>query len=127
MDITIFLAQVWGLGMLALGLGFFFNKAEYVRLYRTLEQGMLSIVLFAMIGIAVGVAQVQAHNVWGTLPEIIISLLGWGLLLKAIVFAMFPRVVDKMGDWWANTKMIPIVGGVLVIMGAYLTWFGFMG
>jgi hypothetical protein len=125
MDTTIFLAQIWGLGILAVGIGVFVSRDYYIKVYRNLEKETLAVLVFGMAGIAAGVAHINAHSVWSTFPEIVISLLGWGLLIKGLAFAIAPRVVDKGGDWMANTKLIPAAGGVMLVLGAYLTWFGY--
>lgn len=125
MENTIFLAQIWGPIMLAIGLGFYTSRAYYIRVYKDLEKETLAVLLFAMFGIAAGIAQIMYHNTWNTLPEILISLFGWGLLLKGLVFAIAPGFVNKSGDYYARTNLIPVAGAVLIILGAYISWFGY--
>lgn len=125
MDTTTFLAQIWGPAILAVGLGVFASRSYYIKIYRDLEKETLAVLIFGMFGIAAGIAQVTYHNVWGTLPEIVISLLGWGLLLKGLMFAIFPGTVNKAGDFEANSNLIPVAGGFMLLVGAYLTWFAF--
>jgi hypothetical protein len=126
MDITIFLAQIWGPVILAVGIGVFTSRSYYLKVYRDLEKETLAVLLFAMFAIAVGTAQILIHNAWGTIPEAIISLLGWGLLIKGALFAIAPGYVDKSGNWWAaRPNLFPIVGALTVLCGAYLIWFGF--
>jgi hypothetical protein len=55
-----------------------------------------------------------------------VSLLGWGLLLKGILFLVAPRLVDRAGDGWADLKMIPLAGTIMLLVGGYLTWFGYL-
>ena len=127
MDTTLFLAQIWGPIVLALGLGIFLSRAHYARIYRNLENEPLAILVFALFGIAFGIVQVMTHNVWGTLPQIIVTLFGWGLLLKGFMLALMPRFAEGLGDWVADSKLIYVGGGFMLIVGAYLTWFGFLG
>ena len=127
MDITVFLAQMWGPAMLAVGLGFFVSRKYYVKIYRDLEKETFALLVFGMAGIAAGIAQVSIHNVWDTVPQIIVSLLGWALIVKAAVFAIAPNVVDQWGDWAADSKLIPVAGTFVLIIGAYLSWFAYLG
>ena len=126
MDITISLAQLWGPALLAIGIGFFTSRQYYLKIYRDLQNETLAVLIFAMAGIAAGIAQIQAHNVWGSFTEGLVSFLGWGLLLKGAVFAIMPSVVDKIGDWEADHRVVPFAGALVIIIGAYLTWFGFL-
>lgn len=127
MELTTFLAQLWGPGLLAFGLGFFMSREYYVRVYKDLDKATLAVLVFGMAAIAAGLAQVTAHSVWNTLPEIVVSLLGWGLLAKGTVFAISPKTVDRAGNWWGrNPQMLSLAGAAMLLMGAYLSYVGYM-
>ncbi|QQS23268.1 hypothetical protein IPM19_01745 [bacterium] len=126
MENTTFLAQLWGPAMLAVGLGMLVSRKYYANLYRDLEKNSLAVLIFAMSAIAVGVAQIMYHNVWGTFPEIVISLLGWGTMIKGLIFAIVPGILDPLGDWEADSNLIPVAGGFAMLVGAYLTAIGFL-
>jgi len=125
MDTTMFLMQMWGPALLAVGVGFFTSRNYYVKIYRDLERQSFAVFLFALIAIAAGVAHIQAHNVWETFGEGVISFLGWGLLFKGVIFAVAPRFVDKTAAGEADSKLIPLAGALMVLLGAYLTWIGY--
>lgn len=126
MDATIFLAKMWGPAILAVGLGIFISRDYYMRIYRDLEKDALAVLVFGMVAISAGVAQVSLHNVWGTFPEIVMSLLGWGLFLKGLAFTIFPKLISKTGYWEAKANLIPLTGVFTLILGAYLCWFAFL-
>lgn len=125
MNTTTFLAQMWGPAILAVALGVFFSRRYYIQIYRDLQKEALALLLFGMTAIAAGIAQIHFHNIWGTFPEIVISLLGWALLLKGLVMTMFPKLVDQVGDYEAKSNIIPFAGGLMLIVGLYLSWVGF--
>lgn len=125
MDITIFLAQLWGPAVLAVGIGMFVSRAHYARIYRNLEDEALAVLVFAMVGIAAGTLHVMSHSLWGTPAEIVISLLGWGLLLKGVALAVMPGIGNRLGDWAADARLITVIGAVMVLAGGYLSWVGF--
>lgn len=124
---TAFLASLWGPAILAIGAGMMLNKSYYVKIYRNIQGEMLAVLVLGMAAIAVGVAQIQAHNSWNSLPEALVSFLGWGLFIKGVAMAVFPKFADKGGDFAADSKIVPSVGIVLVLLGAYLSWFAFGG
>ncbi len=125
MDITIFLAKIWGPLLLALGLGFWLNRSYYQRLYRDMEKETLAGVLYAMFGIAAGIIHITFHNTWGTLPEFLISLFGWGMLIKGVLMAIIPRSADRWGNWVSHSKMLPWNGTIIIIIGLYVSWFAY--
>lgn len=125
MDLTLLLAQIWGPVLVAVSLGMFVSPAYYRKIYRNLEKDTLAVFSFGMFTMALGVLHIQLHSHWNTLPEVIISLLGWGLALKGTVFIITPKFVDKSGDWWANKHLIPLAGVAIFLIGIYLVWLGF--
>lgn len=122
---TALFAQLWGPTLLAVASGVFASRKYYNKIYRDLQKEPFGLLLFGMIAIPGGIAHINYHTVWGTLPEIVITLLGWGLLLKGLVFAIAPGFVDKAGDFEADVKLIPIAGVLMTLMGLYLSWVGF--
>lgn len=126
MDSTLFLAQIWGPVIMAMGLGMYMSRAYYVKVYQDIDKNVFAALIFGMVAMAVGIAQVLYHNVWGSFPEILISILGWGTLVKGALFILMPNFVDKMGDRWISMKLHPISGAITLIFGAYLTWFAYL-
>jgi hypothetical protein len=125
MDITTFLASLWGPVILAVGVGVFVSRGYYIKIYRDLEQAPLAVLLFGMVAMTAGIAHVLAHNIWDTFPQILVSFLGWAVLIKGALFIIAPKFVDKAGDGWANMQLIPFAGGLMLLFGAYLTYFAY--
>jgi hypothetical protein len=125
METTLFLASVWGPTILAVGIGIFVSRKYYQKIYRDLEKDALAVLVFGMMGMAAGLVHVAYHNVWGTPAEIVVSLLGWGLLIKGALFVVVPSFVDRAGDFWADEKLIPIAGVLSLLAGGYLTWIAY--
>ncbi len=123
--ITIFLAQIWGPIFVAMSLGIFLSREYYLKIYRDLEKETLAVLCFGFLTLSLGIVQVGVHNVWNSLPQIIISFLGWAMLLKGIILVVKPQLANKVGDWFATTKAVSIVGGVVLFVGLYLTWFAY--
>jgi hypothetical protein len=122
MEMTMFLAGLWGPAILAMGVGVFMNQGHYARIYREIQREPFALLAFGIAGIMLGLWHVQAHNIWETPVEMIVSLFGWGLLAKALVFVVKPDIVDSWGNWVAGSKMIPTVGVLTIALGGYLTW-----
>jgi len=126
MDITTLLAQVWGPIMLALGLGFFFSRAIYIKVYRDLEKVPFAVISLGMFAMATGIFHVMAHNIWDTFPQMLVSIFGWSLLLKGAVCMVFPGFADKSGDWAVSAKIVPLSGAIALLLGLYLSWVGYL-
>ncbi len=125
MNTTLFFAHLWGPIILAIGLGIFLSRSFYIRVYRDLEKDPLAVLLFGMVAMIIGGLQIIFHNAWGSLPEVIISIIGWGFFIKGAAFIIAPKLVDRAGDIWAKKHLLPVSGIIMLVIGAYLTWLGF--
>ncbi len=123
---TIFLAQIWGPILVAVGLGFFVSRKYYAKIYRDLEKAPFAVLFFGMFAMAAGIIQVLGHNTWETFPQILISALGWALLIKGIVCTVVPHLADRGGDWYLDKNVVPAVGTVALILGIYLSAVGYL-
>lgn len=120
---TIFLAGLWGPALLAFGLGALISRDHYEKLYRHIGQEHLGMLIVGLAGIIIGIAHVMAHNVWVTPVEMIISLLGWLLLLKGAVMTIVPRIAIDKSNWFAgNSSLLTGAGLITLVAGAYLSW-----
>lgn len=124
---TMFLAGLWGPAILAVGIGFFISREHYLRIYRDMQREPFALLVFGMAGIAAAIAQISVHNVWNTLPEMLISFLGWAMLLKSLAFMIMPNITDKVGDSVASkSTLITTAGVIMLVAGGYLTWLAYM-
>jgi len=122
---TVYIAQVWGPVLLAVGLGFFVSRKYYERIYRDLEKAPFAVLFFGMFAMAAGIVHILAHNAWDTFPQIVVSLIGWGLLLKGLVCTIAPGMADRSGDWVLSAKLVPTAGIGALVLGAYLSYIGY--
>jgi len=122
---TIFLAKIWGPVILTIGFGIFVSNNYYIKIYRDLEKNALAVFLFGMIAMVGGIVQVLFHNIWDSFIESVITILGWGLLIKGLIFVIAPGFVDRVGDFWADKKLVSLAGFLSFVLGAYITWFAY--
>lgn len=125
MDSTTFLAQLWGPIVLVIGLGYFFSRSFYVRLYKDIQNEPLATLTFGIFAMLIGLLQISVHNIWGSFDQGLISFLGWATLVKSVIFLVFPHFVDRTAEWEVAKKLVGVAGVVLVIGGAYLSWVGY--
>ncbi len=59
------------------------------------ERGRVGSFLNALLHFPMGVVIVSFHNVWRGLP-LVLTLIGWGLVLKSFIYFVFPDVGVKM-------------------------------
>lgn len=127
---TIFLAQIIGLYVLIVGLTMLFLKKRWWHVIDELckPQGQTLNYVLGLIALPIGLLLVMLNNVWDAgLLALVVTLFGWVVLLKSILMfvsspAQLGRLIKtfKMEDWWYLYVVI------VLIIGAYLAYAGFM-
>ena len=81
--------------------------------------GMMFIV--GVVSTLLGAMIVSWHNSWGSLTEIIVSIVGWGSLLKGFMILAFPKDLKTfVGKMYKTDTCIRIWGLVVLVLGAVL-------
>jgi uncharacterized protein YjeT (DUF2065 family) len=126
MDITSTVAQIYGPILLAIGFGIFVSPSYYKKAYHDIEQESLAAFTLGLLMMSVGGLLAAKHALWATPAEIVVTLLGWGTFLKGVVFLVAPSMADRGGDWAAESPWFRYLGIVMLVLGAYVSWVGFM-
>ena len=121
------LAQYIGPVMLVLGLGFLVSKDYYRKVYRRLDDETLAMYVLTVLMLVFGLFVVMNHNLWGSLEEVIVSVIGWATLIKGILLGIVPKHFEKMAENMMTSGMLNAAGIIMVVAGAYLALLGFGG
>jgi len=122
---SIFLSKIIGLFFIILSIAYLINPHHCKKVMHdiTASYGMSSLV--GSIGIIIGLIIIINHNIWDDFHQIVISLIGWIILILGLVFVFFPKSVShstksmqkKHGWVWLNL--------IILIIGIFLTYLGF--
>lgn len=124
---TLFLAQLMGPTMLAVGLGIFFSKNYYAKVYRNLENETLAVLMSGIAALVIGIVVVMSHNVWGGFIATVVTLVGWLSIVKGLLLIISPKTVDRLGDRLsANPSLFPIIGTVYAALGAIISYVAYL-
>ena len=125
MEASVILARAWGLFFLTVALAFIVNKKLYQHLLNALgKEGMLYITGF--MALLVGVVTVSIHNVWSPDWRGLITLFGWLSIIKGVSRLLWPETVVKSIKQLRVGKYIYFYVVIMIILGAYLTYIGFI-
>lgn len=118
--------QVFGVFMLACGLGFLLRPHYYGRLLEEFERTTGVTFLSGLIAVALGYVMVLTHNVWsGGAWVIVVTLLGWASFIKGFFLLVLPDVmISMMKMLKLRPRAIPVIGGIIAVVGAVLVYGG---
>ena len=127
MDISVFLAQAFGLYFVIAGLALLLQPQAVRELIRTFSGSPANIMMGGFVSLLVGVPLVLIHNIWDGAPwQTLITIMAWLALLKGVVRIFMPDIVIRLslglGRNEALTKLLLVI---MVLIGIYLTYIGF--
>jgi hypothetical protein len=123
---SIFLAKLMGPLLLAVGIGVFVNGAVYRLLADEFLRSRALIYLSGLITMTAGLAIVLTHNVWRADWAVIITILGWLLLIGGAFRIVMPQGTERIGRRLLKEKHGLTIGGIVwVALGAILCVFGY--
>ena len=123
---TVFLARLFGLYCIIMAAAMLTQPAAFVTIVHAFVADAPLVLIAGVFTLFGGLAIVLLHNYWsgGALP-VIITLLGWLTLIKAVVLLVLPstRLVALYGG--VSPTHILISGVLTLLLGIYLTVAGF--
>lgn len=125
MDISIFLAQVFGLYFVIIGLALLARPKAMVYLMESLGTRE-SVYLTGIIALMIGVPLVLIHNVWDGTWRVFITVFAWLTLIKGVARVFLPEVVaDWIQGLARNPGFVRLLILFMLVIGLYLLYVGF--
>jgi uncharacterized protein YjeT (DUF2065 family) len=123
-DTTLFLSQLIGPVAIVIGLSVLIRHDAYMEFIRNLAKNRSLLLYNGMIESTAGLAIVLNHNLWSTAAEVIISLIGWGMVAEG-VFDLFVSKTTIKDMAHSSVGILKVTGLVTVLVGAYLVYVGY--
>jgi hypothetical protein len=73
-----------------------------------------------------GLLIIAFHQYWSSTAAVLISLFGWVLALRGVVLMAAPKLYERAGIALEAVPIIRSIFGVLVAIGLYLTYVGWL-
>lgn len=126
MDVSRFLSKVLGLYLIFISLAIFINmKQVLIPVTRLVSDSPLMMVtgFFTLI---LGLLLVVSHNVWQWNWRVLVTIISWVILLKALCIIFCPHFMDKMTDTFImHANIVYMTAGIDMFLGLLLCYFGF--
>ena len=125
-ETTQYLAQLIGPITIILAISFALKSKAYMEWFSHIDRTQPYLFLQGVVEATVGLALVLNHNLWTSAPEIIISLLGWGMILEGtLALVTSNKSIKRTFRGFLSPVALQATAGVFVILGGYLTWIGY--
>lgn len=127
MQTSIFLARLLGPLLLFPGIGILLNPRVFRALAVEVVGSVTLVYLFGLVDFAAGLAIVLTHDVWLASWRVLITLIGWVMLLRGAVRIIAPDTVMGFAKTLVGKRPIyPVTGILAVILSLILCYFGYI-
>jgi hypothetical protein len=127
MQTSIFLAKLMGPILALAGLAMLINRKELEALAQEFLRSRALFFLLGLVDFATGLAIVLTHNVWVADWRIIITLLGWLLLVRGTVRVLIPDQIKPFGiKLLKNPNAVTGSVAIVLVLGLVLSYFGYV-
>ena len=127
MQTSIYLARLMGPMLVVMGLASLIHPERMRHMAREFLDGEALIFMSGVITLPVGLAIVNTHNVWQIGWPVIITFFGWLMILAGIARMMLPRAMKTIGGAMIEkTAYLAIPGALMVALGAYISYQGYL-
>lgn len=74
--------------------------------------------------VLLGLIVIARHSIWSSAPAVVVSLLGWILLVRGIALLTVPQLYERLALAMANVTGLRIGAGMLALVGIWLALAG---
>ena len=126
MDISLFLAKVFGVYLIVTGVAVPLRRKELVPAVEQLFDNRPLVYIMSVFALVVGILLVVSHNVWVAGWPVVLTIFAWLVFLESIAYLLLPFEVLARWARWFNTPAWYVAGGAgAVILGVFLAGKGF--
>jgi len=131
MILSLFLSKLIGLSLVFTCLSVLINNTIYQRIAKDVLNMPLMLIVLGELDIILGLLIILFHNVWVWNWQVLITLLGWFIIIRGVIRVLFPQQVLAFATKLINSdhffKVLNLIAGLFLLIGLFLTYKGFAG
>ena len=123
---SIFIARLLGPVFVIAGIAVLTRPRAFRTIIGEFIQNSVLPYMSGVLGLVGGLAIVLTHDVWSTDWRVLITLIGWIMVLRALATILAPQHIVGVGNWLVRHRSALFAGGLLAVaLGAVLSYFGY--
>lgn len=120
------LLQVIGICYLVVGVGLLINTKYYKKMLQDFSESRAVMFLSGFLSLVAGYFIIANYNVWVLDWSVIITIVGWGALIKGIILLILPKVMVKISRYFTHHNGWLVFEGIIAtILGTLITYVSF--
>ncbi len=127
METSHLLARIIGPYILIAGLSLMINRAGYQKLLDELRGQALLLLAMGAFTLILGLMMVQFHNIWVFDWPVLVTLIGWIMIIKGAMAMLAPDAMMRVAERFsANNTALSIQAVMAILFGVYMSYMGYV-
>ncbi len=123
-----FIARLAGPLLVIVGIGMLANLSVYQAMISEFLHSAALVYLSGVLTLLGGLAIVNVHNSWRAEWQVIITILGWLMVIGGIIRIALPQLTVSLGtSMYGSLTAIIVVAIIGLVIGGFLTFKGYSG
>ncbi len=123
---SILLGKIIGVTMVVAGLSLIIKRAQWLAITKDLIEKPTILYTAALFEFVIGLIIVLIHPIWIPCWPVIITILGWMMMIGSAFYLLLPhKVIKDSLKTFAKPSYIVFKGVILVLLGAYISVMAF--
>ena len=117
------IAGLIGPTLVAVAAALILNLGYISAVLEPLSRDPALVLIYGIFLFVAGLAIVRVHNRWTADWSVVVTILGWLLIVGGLIRMLFPlRLAALAGDFAQNSGLMAVVAVVLLAIGAFLSF-----
>jgi hypothetical protein len=126
MQPAVFIARLVGPLFVLIGVGILLNQTVYDTIITEAVLSPAWIYFYGAVSLVGGLAVLNVHRTWTLDWRVIVTVLGWLMVIGGLIRIVLPQVVATIAaDIYSGPASMPIVAVILLVVGGYLSFEGY--
>jgi len=123
MSLSILVVRALALAYIAAGIGALSGKIVLSQIMDEFERSVALSFITGFITLVMGVLLVGNHNLWVKDWRVVVTIVGWAMIIKGFLFIAWPQFLSLFKSWYKNSR---VLGTLILIIGLALGYLGFL-
>tara|TARA_B100000745_G_C20139723_1_gene390723 strand:+ start:135 stop:524 length:390 start_codon:yes stop_codon:yes gene_type:complete len=127
MDLSLFLAQVFGIYFVIGGIGLILKPKTLPKFIQRFSSNRVDVMMGGFLALLIGAPLVLLHNIWdGAVYQTVVTVLVWLTFLKGAARILMPDAVVTLAQKMEHKpNLVNAMLWLMVVLGGYLLYVGF--
>ena len=123
MQAPVFIARLIGPLLVVIGVGVLLNEANYAAMITEAAHSPTMIYLSGLITLPLGLAILNVYRAWTADWRVIITVLGWLLVIGGVIRIVLPRFTASLAiTLYSTSAALTVFAVVVLVLGGFLSF-----